>query len=390
MVNKILKHNVKNKKFFLSKDESKILYGLAILLMIYHHLFVMPERLNNNYISILDFKNFDLELKIAIFCKMCVAIYAFISGYGLYVSSTRIDGNGIKRIKKVYVYIFKHLINFYKKYWLVFAIFIPMGFILNVYTFNIREFILSIMGKGVIYNVEWWYVIKYVKMLIVFPIIEFLLKKSSEPKDNLIKGIILFFALVYYFIFSNKDLNIIGYIMSNIYMVIFFVGILIARYKIFQTIYDICCKFKKKTIVLISLLSIFGVVLIRMYYAKEPTWASGDMFLTPILIFSFIVLLRELNLKRVSYVLKFIGKYSIYMWLTHTFFAYYYFQDLVLLPRVSILIYLWLIIISLITSIILEKIYTLLNLAFENIIKKVSKPIYKYLRSKSSFSGNLS
>ena len=78
------------------------------------------------------------------------------------------------------------------------------------------------------------------------------------------------------------------------------------------------------------------------------------------------------------------------MWLTHTFFAYYYFQDFVLLPRVSILIYLWLIIISLITAIILEKIYTLLNLVFENIIKEVGKPIHKYLRSKSSFSGNLS
>ena len=65
MVNKILKHNVKNKKFFLSKDESKILYGLAILLMIYHHLFVIPERLNNNYIPILVFKNIDLELEIA-------------------------------------------------------------------------------------------------------------------------------------------------------------------------------------------------------------------------------------------------------------------------------------------------------------------------------------
>ena len=63
-------------------------------------------------------------------------------------------------------------------------------------------------------------------------------------------------------------------------MVIFLIGIVIARYKIFQTIYSIYCKFKKNTIVLM---------------------------------FSFIVLLRELNLKRVYYVLKFIRKYSIYV-----------------------------------------------------------------------------
>lgn len=67
----------------MTKNHTKMLYGLAILLMLYHHLFC-AGRLDTEYLSVLGPV---LEEKLDWFCKICVAIYAFISGYGLCVST---------------------------------------------------------------------------------------------------------------------------------------------------------------------------------------------------------------------------------------------------------------------------------------------------------------
>lgn len=38
----------------LTKEHSKILYGLAIIMMLYHHLFCIPSRLNCDYLAVPD------------------------------------------------------------------------------------------------------------------------------------------------------------------------------------------------------------------------------------------------------------------------------------------------------------------------------------------------
>ena len=58
---------------FLKKDDVKILYGVAILLMLFHHLFCIPERLNSNYISFLIIDGKNIEVCLAWFAKICVA-----------------------------------------------------------------------------------------------------------------------------------------------------------------------------------------------------------------------------------------------------------------------------------------------------------------------------
>lgn len=75
----------------------------------------------------------------------------------------------------------------------------------------------------------------------------------------------------------------------------------------------------------------------------------------------FIRLTEWLRYRWIKNILAYFGEHSTYIWLTHTFFAYYYFQNLILLPRYSVLIYLWLVVISLLTSIILSGIYHILE-----------------------------
>ena len=69
-----------------TKEHTQIAKGVAILMMLYHHLYIIPERINNNFFSLIDQVIPNAQSTIAVFCKLCVCIYVFLSGYGLYHS----------------------------------------------------------------------------------------------------------------------------------------------------------------------------------------------------------------------------------------------------------------------------------------------------------------
>ena len=62
---------------FLTREESQEIKGIAILLMLFHHLFAFSDRIPNG----LHYSNFTVTL--AKFGNVCVPIFLFISGYGL-------------------------------------------------------------------------------------------------------------------------------------------------------------------------------------------------------------------------------------------------------------------------------------------------------------------
>lgn len=63
---------------FISKEDSKRLYGIAIVLMVFHHLFCCPDKLHFDYVTI--FLDKEYLTRIAYFGKICVGIYTFVSG----------------------------------------------------------------------------------------------------------------------------------------------------------------------------------------------------------------------------------------------------------------------------------------------------------------------
>ena len=100
----------------LTKSESLQLKGTAILIMVLLHLFNRQENVEKCIISI-NFLGEPLVSQLAKFVEICVPLYLFLSGYGLYLLFHK---NGsifpIKRILKLY-FIF----------WTCFLVFIPLG-----------------------------------------------------------------------------------------------------------------------------------------------------------------------------------------------------------------------------------------------------------------------
>lgn len=68
----------------LTKDDSMVIKGVAILAMMWHHCFLKGRF--DNYA--LTFGPFDVGMvtNVAAFLKICVSLFAFVSGYGLYCS----------------------------------------------------------------------------------------------------------------------------------------------------------------------------------------------------------------------------------------------------------------------------------------------------------------
>ena len=68
------------------KKDTKIIKGIAIILMLYHHLFAFPERINETYISLFSIHQKTISFLIGDFGKLCVAIFIFLGGYGTYIT----------------------------------------------------------------------------------------------------------------------------------------------------------------------------------------------------------------------------------------------------------------------------------------------------------------
>ena len=111
----------------LTRTNTKQLKAVAILLMLAHHLFTFPDRIPYGLspATSIMISNTELTRCIGVFGKICVSIFMFLGGYGLYASSTT-DTDGCHIPKKT---LNRHIFSLYSAYWKVFLIFIPINFL---------------------------------------------------------------------------------------------------------------------------------------------------------------------------------------------------------------------------------------------------------------------
>lgn len=150
---------------FLSKAESNYIKGIAMLLMFTHHLFAFTSRIPEPSSLIHIFNDINIEQIIGMYGKLCVPIFLFVSGYGFSI---------INRTDQEY-YI-KKIANIFKSTWLVFIIFIPLCmFVFNVprVQFNIKLILLNFFGLSSSFNGEWWFVLPYVLLIMVTPLLQY-------------------------------------------------------------------------------------------------------------------------------------------------------------------------------------------------------------------------
>jgi Acyltransferase family len=371
---------MKDTKFTFSRDMTAISKGLAIFLMVYHHLFGFPDRIKAvNYIPIMMLPEMPLDQLIGNFGKLCVAIFLFLSGFGLYKSYQ-------SKGKFTFRQAVSRALNFYKIYLIIFLIFIPVGLYYFDdtfrYTWNTKQFFYNLIPLIHTYNGEWWFVPLYIELVILFPFIIRIIEKNAVYVSYL-SFIGMFFSAFFLHLddyFPSHELvqiaiDHISLILS--WQIMFITGIFFARYSLFARIDAFFSKYHIDNKIVYLLLIAFCIY-IRQYAFKfvieirgpeiDGIYNYADFILVPLTLFSFVKLVQ--NIKFLEKIFVTLGNHSTIIWLTHTFFIYYFFQRITFAPHYSILIVMWVFIITIIISIVIQ---SLIHIVQKPFLKKVTK-----------------
>ncbi len=313
-------------KTFTQKD-TNMLKGVALLLLLLHHLFYRIEYWDS-CITLFPYEDF-LIMKMANIAKFCVAMFLFLSGYGLMKSANKKERfDGVK-------FSLTHIIKVLFMFWFIYLLFVPMGFFFGrtpagVYgtgatgclNFLIDFFGVSYLTGTPTWNSTWWYMGEILRMYVLFPILYYGVKKSKL--FMLLGGTVLYFFWVIAGVFP------------------FIVGMVFAE----EDLLSKCMNFSRKQKILL-VLGVIGVLLLSRFMGKRAR--------TVIVIWVVLVSLSFLDAKTgVGKLLAWFGKHSGNIFMFHTFIYSHYFKDFIYGFRYPLLILVVLLAICMAVSMAIE------------------------------------
>lgn len=144
----------------ITKRDSKMLKGVAILAMLMLHLFCRRDNLP--YTPLLWIGDTPLIYYFGLFGDICVAIYCFVSGYAHYMQSSKTELR----------HRWKRLLRFLIPFWVIAAVFSLIGILTgdSVIPGSVKEFLLNCLTIKNSYNGAWWYANTYILLVALQPL----------------------------------------------------------------------------------------------------------------------------------------------------------------------------------------------------------------------------
>jgi len=328
-------------EYGISSEKTNHLKAVALIFMFFHHFFGCNSHLKlpqNEWISLFP------EL-FAFYCeslKICISIFLFCTGYGIYKSY-------FSR-KNSKTYILKRLVKLFIPYWTVMALtifylcfagkFVPQYLFDNLFTL--------INDDRILYVSFSWYIKLYMCLILLAPVIKCI---ENRIKRNILLDIALFIVVptVIGILLSkyNCDFyyeNIIWYLLSTISQVflrlpVFSMGLIFAKYDIYGWIRKKTERIPKWLLILVSFVCCFCVIGFRGLFNFYPI---SDTVYSPIFIVPFLLIYDSIRWKS-KFVIPYIGKHSIFYWLLSGLFFVNTseLQFILYLPKYALLVMIW-------------------------------------------------
>lgn len=346
------------------KNDTLCLKGFAIILLMIIHCFGSESRFAGFEFNFWPLSE-KLYIELAYYCKICVSIFAFISGYGLYLSAKK-KSESITQTNKWYTSrVIKTLSGFWFLYPLSFFCGQPMtkyfgkGIVRGA-VYMLLDFLgLSHFFATPTLNASWWYMSAAVVFILFIP---FLVRATKK-----IGWFSAFVAVVVVprVLFNGEFFGAMG-IYTFILPVYF--GALFAEYKVFEKIDEF--KLLKNKVINEILLFVGGIVLIfisiyiwiRVPYTVLWEYHYG---IAPLFVIAFcnrfIFKKRGAISKCIRAVFAFLGKHSMNIFIFHSFIRVNLFKDFVYSFKYPALTILVLLLMSLVVSIVVELVKKLIR-----------------------------
>jgi len=318
-------------------EKSELLKGIALVLLIWHHLFGCGFL--EDWLSI----NNKLDLVIGLSGNICVAIFLFCSGYGYYRSY--ICKNNTPKI-----YILQKLISTLIPYWLVMIISIIILVFLGKFEpeYLWVNLLSWVHDDSIMYVTFSWFIKLYVLLIVLLPLVKLIDRHIKKHwLLNVAVYILLPVAIYYLYKFFLEKLiaaSILNVVINPLMLAVFYfplfsAGMLFAKYDLYPKIHSFASRFPKPLLIVLSLLIIGYVIYLRnILYI----FCIGDIIYAPLFIISCLIIADSIKFKS-KYALPFLGKNSIYYWLLSGLFFVNTkeLQPLITWPRISVFILLW-------------------------------------------------
>lgn len=331
----------------MNKETSTIIKGVAILMMLFYHLFGRDD-LGDLCTPLLYIGNTPLVKYLSNACYP-VSFFMILSGYGLTYCYKKNQLNPSiqgKRILKLYVH-----------YWLVLLIFVTIGHFIkpDIYPNDLLHVLANIVGIRCTYNGETWFLLPYtIISLLSWWIIDFVYHLNEKRKIiiTLIIYSIVFLTTRYIVYHQLENTTLLTLLLQPFFIVqlTFYFSLGILLFRLLENEPTALKAVKPTT---------YFIIIIALFIIKsmiKVTIADG--------LYAFIIIfcISHLQLHRLFHNIFYkLGQYSMPMWMTHTFFAVYLFQDFIYGFKYPLLIWLILITISYLVSIPILKIGNRIN-----------------------------
>ncbi|MCI6160841.1 MAG: acyltransferase [Prevotella sp.] len=328
----------------MSRSQTNILKGVAILLMIFLHLFMRVGESYKGLCQPLIYIGNEPLVHILTNASNPVAFFLIFSGYGLSYSSFH-KKYGIRKQ-------FLRILKLYVTYWIVCIIFVGIGNFVQPshYPGTWKDIVLNITAVSCTWNYEIWFLFPYVMLAMSSMLIFHVMDKIGDI-FSVVLSFILMLACGYVIsksVSSGTDLGALSILLVYLELLFpFILGVwLHHRTEMHRPIF-------KTT----SLKAALLLCLLIVVECNLPTDADDSVYA-----FVFVLLFLNFSLPgHIQRILAYLGKYSMPMWLVHTYFCTYLFPDFIYGFRYPILIFIVLCLISLAVAILISRVSLFVN-----------------------------
>lgn len=353
-----------------SKQDTTRIKGVAILFLMFHHLFCEASRFSDYSVSFSPFSK-DSVVFISMLLKICVGMFAFITGYGLYLSIDKVKPVGRESMRWTFQRLLKTLSGFWFVYILVFIITFAIDrrpYNIFFADYGIRGLLyipFDILGIGKLLGMPttvatWWYMGAVTIYILLIPILYNIGKKVGYFS---ILAIVTLLPRLFKIDFPGGT-NPYTFLPAVI------LGMMFADGRFFEWIDKKTTSLKGKVLWFFLLsAAIITIIELRVLVPVNKIWMTVYGILAVlVIIFIYLFIQRIPVLKDI---LMFLGKHSMTIFLTHTFLRSGYCRDLVYSRGHFLLIYLTLIAVSVAVAVVFDLLKKLCK--WDRLINMISK-----------------
>ena len=346
-----------------TKEHTMQMKGIAIIILLFHHCFLNAQRWATvpyeklattkgwGYypISFAPFSSHTIQY-LASFSKICVAMFVFMTGYGMWVSY-----ESQKKKTTMSNYIKKRMVTLMTGFLIIFVVTeilaIPTGRFIEVYGHDFRSVVYMIIDAlGLakllgtpLFCLTWWYMSLAIVLIMIFPFVHSIMEKYQWVV--VVASIIVPRACGF-----GQSTDLFRYLLA------YTLGMYFAQHDLLARIKE---KFMEQNVAgkLLSLIvSLIGLaVIIKCRQNAWIGWKYLDFWdgfaAMYVIVISYIYILYG---KWIVKGLGFLGKHSMNIFLIHSFYRDVFFHEFTYSFYYAWLDYIVLMAISLVTSIVLE------------------------------------